>query len=511
MKEVFTMKNIKRTLMTVAVAMLALVSIPATVEAAEKVYKAKAQSTSTYTVGAYSTERLSTPISGGKATFVNGGEVYLSTGKNVTIYYEYKTNATKVSAVKTPTNKSKKIKANKYKTFKITKNTVIKFKVVKGKTTKSTVKKAKTYSLVCNYKKADFVTTKPGVYSVNYGSTASIKLNKGSYDKFTYTVKNTETGKTKTETLKDNRTGFSASITGPTTITVTGYKFDKKLGTYTYKYDVKTYNNPKLSYKLVGNYSDPNFLAVEIKMPYASGFAVSYTTNGSTPSLKNGTFIETLTEDNSTISLTKEGKVTFKAQLYKKVYYKKDGKYVLAYYEPYNGVTTNVYRVSAWAEFRIKTTTENYPDNTNFNDYICPKEWDGLYVTFLDYKGYIRTIFLKPGERVSDCSKYGVVRLYCMTEVVAGMTEYNVKDASYFLQRTNVEDATWMKSKGIAPFTAADYAKSFTDNPTRLTPQQAYSDLQSHVWEWEAKAGTPITKSAYNEETGHYYSVWIDE
>lgn len=538
------MMNIRRTLVTVAIAALAIISVPTTVEAAkkEKCYKAEANITDDpYYIS------LDDDIADkkGQATFANGG--YLELGDNSrikgTVYYNVKTNATKASDVKTPTMKSKKIKAGKSKTFKFSKNTVIKFKVVPGKVTKAKFKKAKTYYYICKVqKKTNFMVDLPknttDICTV-YPGYDGLEVDDDACDKVIYTVETNGNKQKNTQkiTHRDD-TIYLDKITGPTTVTVTGYKMGKKLGTYTYNYDVKTYKPKSVhDYKLKCSYSDPQYCTWKFDVPYGDGYALAYTTDGSTPSLTNGSFISDLSKTNDAYYVTKnespvfieydkDGETVFKAQLYKKVYYKTStGAYEFAGYEAYRGVTTKTYttfkrfcvgsrntHLSNYPETKF-SKTENCPDLTNFCDYknVSKDSSKEVLLTCIDYKGYVKTYTLKAGERLSDLTKYGACStLYVMYKVG---DKYNEPlDGEAFEEICGTR--TLFSELGFTP-TAEDFRKSLTDNPTRLTADQVYGDTSDGKGGWYANLQDYVVdreglaKWIRDSEDGGHYSGWL--
>ena len=516
--------NIRRTLVTAAIAVLAVVSVPTTVEAAKK--------EKCYSLQKSDVKGISFSREYGKVnvkwpdvySFKNGGTLTIKASKGYTILYNYTSKTNNYKTLKTPTNKSKKIKSGKSKTFKVKSNSAFKVKVVKGKVTKASAKKAKTYYFKCNYKKANFMaqeyTSQSCVY--DYVRAPRICVEPFTYDKVVINI--TKNGKTSTYTKKvvndeayDNL--VSEKITGPTTITVTGYKMGKKLGTYTYKYDVKTYTPKKLhDYKLKGSYTDPQYCTWKFDVPYGDGYALAYTTDGSTPSLTNGTFISDLTRscgsyvdmyndsnalDISYIRYDKDGKTTFKAQLYKKVYYKTyNGAYKFAGYEPYGGVTAHTYTTFRRTLTEEYTATENFPNTTCFYDY--KNEGNGvaeILFTCVNYKGYVKTYTLKSGERLSDHTKYGA----CVVLSVF----YKVGDQFNESMPEKFEDVLYndgtLQARNIV-LTAEDFRKSLTDNPTRLTAVQTFNDLQSYIINKEG-----LCYPVYDETTDTYYPVWKTE
>lgn len=101
----------------------------------------------------------------------------------------------------------------------------------------------------------------------------------------------------------------------------------KKLGTYTYNYDVKTYKPKSVhDYKLKGAYSAPQYCTWKFNVPYGDGYALAYTTDGSFISdltVAKGNYSVDKTDEpfgcaDGYIKYDKDGKTTFKAQLYKK-------------------------------------------------------------------------------------------------------------------------------------------------------------------------------------------------
>ena len=499
-----------------AILALAVISVPTTVEAAkkEKCYKASVDGWSEY-YNCIPEQYLS--YNDGRIVYANGGYLDLTANKGTTIYYTVKKGTTKASAVKAPTIKSAKIESKKTKTFKITKNTTIKFKVVKGKATKAKIKKAKTYYVVCKVqKKTNFMETLPTGSTVifNYCGLAGLAVNTKVCDKVVYTVNG---GKKQTE--KGSTVYFSAY--GPTTLKVTGYKMGKKLGTYTYNYDVKTYAPKSVhDYKLKGSYTDPQYCTWKFDVPYGDGYALAYTTDGSTPSLTNGTFISDLTQscgsyvdmyessnalDISYIRYDKDGKTTFKAQLYKKVYYKVDnGAYKFAGYEPYGGVTAHTYTTFRRFCDDIETATENFPNTTCFYDAknVSNDSDKEVLALCIDYKGYVKTYTLKAGERLSDHTKYGACVLMGIYYKVDGKFDHPMTGESF---ERWAKDAGNLQARNIT-LTAEDFRKSLTDNPTRLTVDQTFNDLQSYII-FDEK----IADATWNAETKDYVWYWTVE
>lgn len=471
------MKNIKRTLITIAVATLALVSVPTTVEAATKVYKATDSYNQDYDWGA--SGKVSQKK--GQITLYNGGEVDLSAGVGRTIYYEYKAGTTKVSAVKTPNTKSKKIKSNKYKTFKVTKNTVVKFKVVKGKVTKTKLNKAKTYYFVCKVQKNNnFMITRNANQTVsNYGKLVTLETDGRVCDKVVYTLNG---GKKKTVTGDD----IKFQITGPTTIKVTGYKMGKKLGTYTYNYDVKKYAPKKMhDYALKGSLPNEKWIDY-LTIPYGDGYAVAYTLNGSTPSLTNGKFVTEFEEDTHNFGYMQKtdcpverfnqyGKVTVKVQVYKKMYYKNtSNQYVFAGYEPVGGVQTKTYKTWAYNPFRpssnVPYSDPAYDNSILYMSYIAPTTQESphltkMQVTYVDVNGYMVTVELEPGQKLTDVHTKAQRLGSVVTFYVDGENVYEeVMQAKiqYFVSHLNGSGYE------IKTVTYDDYLDSFTNHPAKV-------------------------------------------
>lgn len=462
-----------------------------TVKVQAKEYKATInKDTVDYYVGVSATKTNGTDTTNvtakkASAKGYNALHVFMNCDEGVSILYNKKSTSN-VKSVKAPTTNSSKVKGGRGKTFTCRKDTVIKFKVIKGKVTKSKVKKAKTYYFVVKVSKLASTNVKTRNFTLEKGKTAQVKLNKKAFTDVKVSATNGRVSYDEDTGIVSFRQGSENGSFEITTyngdIKIDSYKFNTALKLYQAKdmdnFTVDWGNNFQLS--IIDPVRGFN-LPISYNTVVGKGYEVYARVDNKNVERKE-TIDNSMCKDKSVsdyYNKLSNGWHTIYYKVWQKNYYR-DGQSSSKEADVLTllGTYEKKFYVYDWSD-------DLYYTKFHKGDYQCPAR-DGIQaarVTYIDSLGYLKTVEIPAGKRLSSVDQYGAT-LFVFVEINMN-GQWGYQNDKRVLSECL---AGWSKShnSGVDLYASVanhgykekmtisydDYAKSFSDFSKRYTWKQ---------------------------------------